>query len=60
VVKSGETLSKIAVKYGVTVDQILSANPKIKNADKIKLGDRIVIPEPSPSEIVDNGSTPSP
>jgi LysM repeat protein len=60
IVKSGESLSKIAQRYGVTVDQILSANPQIKNPDRIKLGDPITIPAPAPSEIVDEGAQASP
>jgi LysM repeat protein len=62
VVKSGDLLSKIATKYHVTVDQILTANPSIKNRNLIKPGDRITIPLPLPSEIVDNGGaiTPAP
>jgi LysM repeat protein len=59
-VKSGETLSKIAATYGVTLDQILAANPKITNANKIAAGDKIVIPQPLPSEIVDGEITPAP
>ncbi len=31
VVKAGDSLSKIAATYGVTIDQILAANPKITN-----------------------------
>lgn len=60
IVKSGDTLSKIAAIYGVTVDQILAANPTIKNPNKIALGDKIVIPQPLPSEIVDAEITPAP
>ena len=60
-VKSGDILSKIASKYKVTVDQILQANPKITNPNKIKPGDKITIPTPPPAEIVDNGEiTPAP
>ena len=35
VVKKGDTLSKIANKFDLTVDQLMAANPKIKNPDKI-------------------------
>ena len=59
-VKSGDTLSTIAPLYGVTVDQILAANPTITNPNRIVPGDRIVIPQPLPSEIVDVGTTPAP
>jgi LysM repeat protein len=59
-VKSGETLSAIAAIYGVTVDDILAANPSITNPNKIAVGDKIVIPQPLPSEIVNEEITPAP
>jgi uncharacterized YkwD family protein len=43
-VKSGDTLSKIAANNGVTVSQLLSANPTIKNASLIYVGQKITIP----------------
>ncbi len=46
VVAKGDTMSKIAKKFGVTVEQIMAANPKIKNPDRIKVGDQITIPVP--------------
>lgn len=39
-----DTLEKIARKFGVTVAQILAANPQITNPNKIAIGDVIVIP----------------
>lgn len=60
VVKSGDTLSKIAAKYDVTVDQVLEANPSIKNPNLIAPGDEIVIPQPLPSEIVNEDITEAP
>ncbi len=53
VVKSGDTLSRIATANNVTVDQILEANPKITKSSKLKVGDQILIPAPLPSETVD-------
>ena len=45
-IKSGDTLSKIAKKYGTTVKAIKEANPgKIKNVNKIYAGDVIRIPQ---------------
>ena len=41
-IKSGDTLNKIAKKYGVTVSSIVSLN-NIKNPNKIKAGQTIVI-----------------
>jgi LysM domain len=46
VVVKGETMSKIAKKYGLTVEELLAANPQIKNPNKIKIGDEITIPVP--------------
>jgi LysM repeat protein len=52
-VKAGDTLSSIAKRFKITVDQLLAANKQIKNPDKIAIGDVLVIPRPQPSEIVD-------
>jgi nucleoid-associated protein YgaU len=40
----GDTLFGIAVQYGVTVEQILAANPQITNPNLIQVGQVIVIP----------------
>lgn len=47
-VQAGDTLSKIAVDHGVTIEDILAANPDIENPNQIVLGQRITIPAPSP------------
>jgi LysM repeat protein len=49
IVHQGDTLSRIAKKFGVTVDEIIAANPTIKNPDKIGLGAQLVIPVPGQS-----------
>ena len=46
VVRSGETLQGIATEYGVTVQQIVTAN-KLKDPNVIVAGERLVIPAPS-------------
>jgi LysM repeat protein len=52
VIKSGDTLSKIAREFGVTVDDLLAANKDtISNPNKISVGDEIVIPVPPPEEV---------
>ena len=59
-IKAGDSLSKIAAKYDVTVEQIMEANPKIKNPNRIAVGDKIIIPQALPSQIVDGEITPAP
>lgn len=43
-VKSGDTLSKIAGNNSLTLSQLLAANPSIKNASLIYVGQKITIP----------------
>ena len=40
-----KTLSQIAEKQGVTLQALLAANPNIKNANKIRVGQSIKIPD---------------
>lgn len=47
VVKAGDTLSKIAKRNGMTLPQLLQANPQIKNPDKIAVGDVVNLPDTS-------------
>jgi hypothetical protein len=44
IIKTGDTLSKVAKRYGLTLEELLAANPDIKNPDKIALGQQIIIP----------------
>jgi N-acetylmuramoyl-L-alanine amidase len=41
--KAGDTLSAVAASYGVTVDQLLAANPGL-NPNAIAVGTEIKIP----------------
>ena len=46
-IKSGDTLTKIARRFSLTVDQLLAANKDtIKNPNRIAVGDTIIIPLP--------------
>ena len=51
VVAKGDTMSKIAKRFDVTIEQLLAANPQIKNADKIKIGDQLTIPVPVSDDV---------
>jgi len=53
VVAKGDTMSKIAKRFGVTIEQIMAANPQIKNPDKITIGDELTIPVPEPTSLPD-------
>ena len=43
-VKSGDTLSQIAKKNGLTLKSLMAANPGIKNANEIRVGQSIKMP----------------
>jgi LysM repeat protein len=59
-IKKGDTLSKIAAAHGITVEELLAANPSIKDPNKIGLGQQIIIPSPSdaPPDTVGESTTP--
>ena len=48
VIKAGDTMSKIATDHGVTIEQLMAANPTIKDPNKIAEGQQIIIPAPEP------------
>ena len=49
-IKAGDTLSKIATRNGLTLAQLLQANPQITNPDRINVGDVVNLPNGSPAE----------
>mgnify|MGYP001493774180 FL=1 len=44
IVASGDTLARVASHYGLTVAELLAANPQITNPNLIQIGDRLTIP----------------
>ena len=53
VVKQGDTLGNIAKENGLSLKQLLDANPAIKNPDRISIGQKINLkPEEKPAEII--------
>ena len=59
-IRQGDTLSTIAKRFKITVEELLAANKQIKDPNKIAIGDVLVIPSPAPSEIVSGESSASP
>jgi LysM repeat protein len=59
IIKSGDALSKIATSFGLTLDELLAANPQITDPDKIAIGDEITIPARAPEEFTDPSGEPS-
>ncbi|MCC5807621.1 MAG: LysM peptidoglycan-binding domain-containing protein [Opitutales bacterium] len=44
VIESGDTLSRIAGRYGISLSRLMEANPGV-NPNRLQIGQRIVIPE---------------
>jgi hypothetical protein len=59
-IKKGDTLSKIATANGITLEELLAANPTIKNPNKISEGQEITIPVPEPEVPEDFGPSTEP
>ena len=61
VIAAGDTLSKVAKRFGVTLAELLAANKDtITNPDKIVIGDEIIIPSKAPDVINDASPTAQP
>jgi LysM repeat protein len=55
-IKSGDTLSALAQQHGTSVDALMKANPKIKDANLIFAGDTLNVPGKSDSFGPSSGS----
>jgi LysM repeat protein len=52
VVQAGDTMSRIAKKFGVSLSDLIAANADtLPNPDKLQIGDTLIIPTPAPSEL---------
>ena len=56
-VQRGDTLRKIAAKFGTTVDVLLRLNPQIANPNVIYVGQGIVVPAGASTYTVQRGDT---
>ncbi|HEY8198681.1 MAG TPA: LysM peptidoglycan-binding domain-containing protein [Candidatus Limnocylindrales bacterium] len=62
---ANDTISKIAKKFNVTPEDLLAANPQVKNPNRIQVGDQLTIPvsvsaEPSQDAVPSDEVSPSP
>ena len=57
VVRTGDTLYSLAQTYGLTVADLLAANPQIANPNRIEIGDEIRIPGSGGADGMGGGST---
>ena len=52
VVQPGDTLSRIAGRFGITLAELIAANAQnLPDPDKLQIGDQIIIPVPVPSQL---------
>jgi LysM repeat protein len=52
VVQAGDTLSRIAGRFGISLADLIAANAEnLPDPDKLQIGDQLVIPVPAPSEL---------
>jgi hypothetical protein len=59
-VEAGDTMSKIAARFGLTLPELCEANKtNIPNCDKIAIGDEITIPAKAPEEFTEPSATAS-
>jgi len=58
-IKKGDTLSKIATAFGITLEELRAANPAIKDPNKIVEGQQITVPPPVEQVPDEFGGSPS-
>ena len=60
VVQSGDTMSKIAKKFHVPLADLIAANAEtIPDPNRLQIGDQVIIPVPTPSELPAASTAPS-
>jgi LysM repeat protein len=61
VVQEGDTMSRIANRFGVTLDALIEANREtVPNPDIVEIGQEVIIPAVAPTSLPDAGASPSP
>lgn len=60
VIQSGDTLSKIAAQFNVSLEDLLEANREnIPDPNLISIGDEVIIPVPEPDSLPDATTAPA-
>ena len=61
-IKKGDSLSKIAAANGITIEELMAANPTIKDPNRIAEGQEITLPAPSepPPDEIGQSAAPAP
>ena len=61
VVQAGDTMSKIAKRFGVPLQALVDANKAtVPNPDKVVIGQQVIIPVVAPTSLPGVGASPSP
>src|ERR1051326_4130713 len=59
-VKAGDSLSRIAARNGLTLAQLLQANPQITDPNRINVGDIVNLPDSSDASDANEATQPLP
>jgi LysM repeat protein len=54
-IKPGDTLTRIAKQYGLTLDLLLAANPQISDPSRLRAGEVIFLPPGRSEGVLDSG-----
>jgi len=60
IIKKGDFLNKVAAAHGISLEELMAANPDIKDPNKIVEGQRITIPAPSAAPPEEFGGSAAP
>lgn len=47
-VRRGDTISRLALRYDLTLQDLLTANPDVMNPNRLRVGEKVCIPLPIP------------
>ena len=60
IVQAGDTLSRIAGRYGISLEELIAANAEtLPDPNKLGIGDQLIIPAPNPDELPADSEIPA-